>query len=311
MVSKHSKPGGFWKPIRFFNLIFILFFLIGCDRAGPRPEASSPVNDVPTTVALTAATLPSPTLAEAVSTATAPPTFTLTPTRTSTATPFSINSGKIPLPAIRVLSPGPMSKLVSPIILKSYIRPGYEGQIQVELLGEDGRLLARDLFRRETLLVEGAYVRLEIPFETRAAAEVGRLQISTKDEFGRPLALYSVHLLLLSVGENDFNRSDTEYPRAIFFYPKVGEEIYGGVLPIIAEIQAYNDNPIILELLDEEGKTLGLRTLHLAAGIREKFETTIEYKIDEQVAARLVIRQADENFDGRVYLHSQIVILNP
>ena len=312
MDSKKRKPDSLGGLVRFFNLIFILFFLIGCDRAGPRPEALTPVNSVPTIVALTAAALPSPTLVSPTSTSTATQTSTPVPTlpAISTSTPLPTGSGKIPFPAIRILSPGPMSKVISPIILKSYVYLGYKGQVQIDLLGEDGRLLARDIIKRELILTDGNYVSLEIPFETRAAAELGRLQISTKDEFGRPQDVKTVHLLLLSVGENDLNRGDT-YPRAIFFYPKEEEEFYGGILPVSGEFQAYNDRPIIVEIIDEEGKTLGLRTLYFEAGSREKFEITIPYTVEEQVSARLTIRQADEKFDGRVYLHSQIVILNP
>ena len=294
--------------------LIIIFFITGCDRAGTRPSTPPtpfPEGYIPTAVALTAAALPSPTLATPTPTSTATPTFTPSPIPSPTETRTPRVASEVPFPAIRVLSPGPMSKVISPIVLKSYIRPGADGQIQVELLGEDGRLLARDLFYRETVLVEGAYIKLEIPFETRAAAEVGRLQISTKDEFGRPLEIFSVRLLLLSVGRNDINRSDTAYPRAVFFSPEVEEEVYGGILPIIGNMQSYNDNSVIFELLDEDGKTLGLRTLTLTAGVRENFETTIMYKVREQVRARLIVRQADENFEGRVYLHSQIVILNP
>ena len=295
--------------LRKSSLVLIFLFLVGCSPAQASIPTPYPDGYLPTVVALTAAALPSPTLAPALPTPTATPTFTPTPLPTATL-PATASPNSAP-PPIRVLSPGPMSKVISPIVLKSYVRPGGDGQIQVELLGEDGTLLARDLFNRETVLVEGAYIRLEVPFETRAAAEIGRLQISTKDEFGRPQEVYSVHLLLLSVGKNDINRSDTTLPRAVFFYPEVEEEIYGGTLPIIGEMQAYNDNIVIFELLDEAGKTLGLRTLFLEAGSREGFETTIEYKVSEPVAARLVVRQADQGFGGRVYLHSQIVMLNP
>ena len=292
-------------------LIAALFFLTGCSRAGTPPPTPFPEGYLPTAVALTAAALPSPTLVIIPPTSTATPTFTPSPSPSPTATFPPTAAPKAPIPAIHVLSPGPMSKVISPITLKTYVQPGAKGQIQVELLGEDGRLLARDLFRRETILVEGAYIKMEIPFETRAAAELGRLQISTKDEFGRPLEVYSIHLLLLSVGRYDINRSDTEHPRSIFFFPESEQEFSGGTLPVIGEYQSYNDNSVILELLDEEGKVLGLRVLNLTAGERESFETSIEYKVKEQVSARLILRQSDDKFNGAVYLHSQIVILNP
>ncbi len=244
-----------------------------------------------------------------------PPTLTATPTLTPTLTPtvtLTPTPGPVaPLPAIRILSPGPMSKVISPIVLKSYVRPGARDQFQVELLGEDGRLLAREILRRESFLNEGAYINIDIPFETRAAAERGRLQISTQDEFGRPLETTSVHLLLLSVGTNDINIGDNEYARSSFFYPQPEDEVYGGTLPVIGEMQPFNDNPVILELVSEEGKTLGLRTINMIAGERDIFETTIPYDVEEATSARLTIRQADKGFTGVVYLHSQIVILNP
>lgn len=301
--------------IRKFTLTLAIFILTGCNRAGVLPPTPIPEDHLPTVVALTAAAIIRAMPTEAVPTSSTTPTTipsqTHTPLPAPTATHTPTPGPVAPSPAIQILSPGPMSKVISPIILKGYIRPGAKGFIQVDLLGEDGRLLTRVPIYRESILVEGAYVRLEIPFETRAAAEVGRLQISTKDEFGRPLETKSVHLLLLSLGENDINLGDSPYARSSIFYPSKKDIILGGTLPIIGEIQAFNDLPVILELLDEEGKTIGLRTLSLPEGSREIFETTITYKVKEQTSARLIIRQADKRFEGNVYLHSQEVNLNP
>ena len=312
MDYKVQKPDRSSRPVRFFNLIFILFFLLGCERSGASSPTPIPENYVLTVVAETMAALPSPTQAEALPTFTATPANTATPfPPTSTPTIIATAAPEIPRPAIQILSPGAISKTISPILLKSYVRPGANGIILIQLHGEDGRLLSHDLFPRESVLAEGAYISIEIPFETRAAAELGRIQISTKDDLGRPLETESVHLLLLSVGNNDINPGANESARAAFFYPTKKTEIFGGTLPIIGEMQAYNDNPVILELLDEEGKKLGTRTLSLTAGSREKFETTIQYDVDKQVEARLLIRQADEKFEGDVYIHSQIILINP
>ena len=294
---------------RILSLAITVIFLTGCNPSGSLPPTSVPDNYVLTVVALTVAALPSPTLADVLPTSTATPTFTSTPFPTATTTPTAAPIA--PRPAIQILSPGEMSKVISPIVVKSYVRPGAKGRVQVDLLGEDGRLLFRETFYRESISSKGSYLNIKISFETRAAAERGRLQISTKDEFGRPLETESVHLLLLSVGENEINIGSPAYARSVFFYPKSKNEGYGGILPVTGEIQAYNDNAVILELLAENGKTLGIRTLSLTAGSRENFKTTIQYRVEEQVEARLIIRQADENLEGRVYLHSQIVILNP
>ncbi len=296
-------------------ILVILFLLTGCSRSGLSAPTPIPADYLPTAVALTAESLASPIPAQPTATEAIPPTSTATLTQTPSPTPTATltpTAGPIaPLPAIRILSPGPMSKVVSPIVLKSYVRPGAREQFQVELLGEDGRLLAREILRREVYLNEGAYINIDIPFETRAAAERGRLQISTKDKFGRSLEITSVHILLLSVGANDINPGDNEYARSSFFYPQPEDDVYGGVLPVIGEIQPFNDSPVILELVNEEGKILGLRTINMIAGEHDIFETTIPYNVDEATSARLTIRQADKGYSGAVYLHSQIVILNP
>lgn len=204
-----------------------------------------------------------------------------------------------------------MSKVVSPIVLKAYVRPGADGNIRVELLGEDGRLLARNLFRKPTVNTEGAYVNLKIPFEVRAAAELGRLQIITEDEYGRPQDISTVHLLLLSVGDNELNAPDPPYARTVIYHPETETLIYGGTITINGEIQPYNENQIIIEVQDEEGKTLGNRVLSLDGVSRQSFSTTINYKVSEQTSARLIVRQADERISGLIYLFSQELVLSP
>jgi hypothetical protein len=270
-----------------------------------------PADYLPTAVALTAAALPSSTPAEASPTATLTPSptasVTPTPRPTATLTPRP----EVPNAAIRILSPGPMSKVISPIVLKGYIRPGANGKILVELLGEDGRLLARDLFRKVTINTEGAYVNIKIPFEVRAAAELGRLQIITKDEFGRLMEIRTTPLLLLSVGENEISAASPEYARTVIYQPDGQTPVYGGTLIVSGEMQPFNETPVIVELLDEEGKTLGLRVLSLNGLDRQSFSTTISYKVSQQTAARLLIRQADERIGGLVYLHSEAVLVNP
>ncbi len=181
----------------------------------------------------------------------------------------------------------------------------------LELLGEDGRLLYREVRRHQIYLTDGVYTNIKIPFETRAAAELGRLQVSTFDAFGRPIAINSVHLLLMSIGAEEINFTNTEYARASFYSPSDGSEVYGGTLYLSGEYQPFNDRPIRLELISEAGKILGARILNVEAGIRAPFETSIPYDVDEATPARLILRQADEKFEGTVFLHSELLVLYP
>ncbi|NOY97627.1 MAG: hypothetical protein GXP40_00270 [Chloroflexi bacterium] len=311
----------FRKPIHLLlPTIFLLALLTGCSslgmNSGPTPL---PEDYLPTAVALTAAsgaTSTASVLSGPFASAASPtPEATLTPSPSPTPdippTVTPTRAPEPPLEAIRILAPGPMSKVSSPIRLKAYIVPGADGQIRVELLGEDGRLLARNVLRKTSYLPEGAYVTLKIPFEVRAAAEIGRLQIITEDKFGRPQARAAVHLLLLSVGDDEISPPDAPYARCVLFDPLPDAPVFGGTLTIRGEMQPFNDTPVIVELLDESGKTLGLRVLTLDGGSRQPFATTLAYDVTGPTPARLIVRQADDRISGLIYLYSQEILLNP
>ena len=68
---------------------------------------------------------------------------------------------------------------------------------------------------------------------------------------------------------------------------------------------------MVLELLDPEDKTVGLRVLDFIGTDEQIFSTTIPYKVTEPTEARLVLRQEDDRLDGQVYIYSQLILLNP
>ena len=235
------------------------------------------------------------------------PTDTLTPTPTDTLTP----SPSAPIAQIRIQSPGPMSKVTSPMTLRMQIISGDSELVQIDLQGEDGRLLARKLHRVKSWL-GGFYVSLEIPFEVHTAAEVGRITISTKDGFGRVQAQLGMRVLLLSVGTDEITPEGEAGERAVFYAPPREDAVaLDGVLEVEGRFLPYNDNPVILELIDQEGKPVGLRVLDFIGTDEQLFTTTIPYKITEPTQARLVLRQDDDRLDGLIYLYSQEITLNP
>ncbi len=128
------------------------------------------------------------------------PTLSPTPRATLTATTIP---GHEPA-AIEISAPGPMSKVVSPITLRMNIVSGESGKIQIDLYGEDGRLLSRTLKSVRTSR-DGVDQSIKIPFEIRAEAEVGRITVSTQDKAGRIQSLNSVRVLLLSTGSSEIN----------------------------------------------------------------------------------------------------------
>jgi hypothetical protein len=203
-----------------------------------------------------------------------------------------------------------MSKVVSPIQVRASVIAGASQRVQIDLFGEDGRLLARAT-RKLLTTTEGALLSLKIPFETRAAAELGRITISTFDNEGRISALNSVRLLLLSAGVNEINPAGNPSEPVGVFAPPRGDSISGGVLNVRGDIWPFSLQPVIFELVDPTGKSIALRILTLDHMNPQLFETTLPYKVTEPVSARLVIRQDDDRMPGVFYIYTQEVHLNP
>jgi hypothetical protein len=234
------------------------------------------------------------------------PTLSPTPKATSTATTIPGHE----LATIQILSPGPMSKVVSPIILKMNIVSGESQKAQIDLFAEDGSLLARTV-KKVPLSGDGVFQQIKIPFEIRTAAEVARITITTTDKAGRIQALNSVRVLLLSSGDNEITPAGNPSEPVGVFSPSSKDTASGGVLSLRGDIWPFNLNPILMELVGPDGKSLGLRVLTLDQLNPQLFDTTIPYKVSEPTLARLTIRQNDDRMDGLFYVYSQEILLNP
>lgn len=287
----------------------------GCALTSGSPEPTPyPTDYLPTVIYQTAqainATLAAQTAGAATPTETATSTETsvpptLVPTETPTPAPG------VPLGAIRISAPGPMSKVVSPLEINMTVVTGSSNKAQVDLYGEDGRLLARQvLFVRS--LGSGEYVFLKLPFQIRAAAEVGILQVSTRDASGILVALNTVHILLLSSGASQIN------PAGNMIYERVALEnlppqakVAGGVLTVKGTYLPYNTEPLVLELLGQDGKSLMNRVLSVGSLDSLNINTTLPYKVDNSTSAYLIIRQQDDVLNSPVYLYSQGIDLGP
>jgi hypothetical protein len=299
--------------------LFLLASLLGLLAACATPTASPiptvyPPEYLPTVIALTA---------EAGNVLGTQVAFALTPTVLPSNTPRATlsptpqpTSTKTTIPghdqaAIQIFAPGPMSKVVSPITLRMNIVAGESEKVQIDLYGEDGRLLTRNVKRGVPPSGKGVPQQIKVPFEIRAAAEVGRLTVSTTDKEGRIQSLNSVRVLLLSSGVNEINPPGNPSEPVGVFSPLEEEPVAGGVLNLRGDVWPFNLNPVILELVGPDGRSMGLRILNMDQLNPQLFETTIPYKVSEPTLARLTIRQDDDRIDGMFYVFSQEVLLNP
>lgn len=286
--------------------------LAACAFPGAQPVSTPfPADYFPTVVVMTAQAAMATSLAgtpSATLTDTPVPTETPippTPTPTDTLTP----SPSARTAQIQIQSPGPMSKVTSPFHLRMQMVAGESRLVQFDLQGEDGRVLYSKL---ERVPNNGdVYFSFKIPFEIRAAAEVGRLTVSTKDGQGRLQSLATQRLLLLSVGADEITPSGDLLERVVLYAPKAKDAPAGGVLYVEGRFFPLNDQLVYLELIDAQGKTVGLRELDFIGADEQVFSTTVPYKVSEPTQARLVLRQADDRMAGLAYLYSMEITLNP
>jgi hypothetical protein len=298
----------------FQKFVFLASFaglLAGCAlpsaSAAPTPY---PAEYLPTVIYLTAESI-NATKAAGI-------TPTISPTDTPTPIPVTPSPTVAPtlgpgfqLSAIQINKPGPMSKIASPLELSVIAYPGKSNKVQFDLYGEDGRLLGRTIqFAPPHPL--GDYLFVKIPFEIRAAAELGLIQVSTKDNLGNIQSLVSLRVLLISNGDSIINPAgNAVYERVALNDLPDGSVVSGGVLSLHGEFLPYNTQQVVFELISSDNKSLGLRVMNFPGLDMQNFSTTIPYKVDSPTQARLFIRQADDLLSSPAYVYSEMLTLNP
>ncbi len=262
----------------------------------PTPGSSPTPSRTPTRTAF-----PTRTFAPSAS-----PTITDTPEPTATPTP--------PAPDNWLVRPGPLSKVVSPIKTELYALTGDRGMVNIELIGEDGRIITRHPlgYDRDGRAI---YVLPEIPFQINTVSEFARLQVHTEDAYGRTTALFSVELILLSVGREDITPPAFNQDPYLIRSPRSDESISGGKFTVEGRAHPVNESPVLVELIVESGKVIAHSEVNVpppAAGqTHTPFQVDMTYQVTQKTPALLVIRQEGSRIPGTVELTSRPVILLP
>lgn len=310
---------------RFVLTCFLLVALAACVPAETTLIAPSATVDLPT-VTLTATLTP---MLEAPTSAPSPeepfpsPTPELIPTGpTAVSLPTLANptmqASLVPPPeaqsaAIQLYWPGPMSQVTSPVHFYGYAVPGYHDKGLMELFGEDGTLLESETLQLFTDY-QWAFFSWSMPFIARGAGELGRLSLSTRDQYGRLTALQSVHLILLPAGLEIINPPGSLTERCVIESPLAGKRVSGGTVSVSGEMQPYNNQPLVIELVGRDGSSLGSQLVPILPGQEGtyiEFRVDILYSVSTFTPVLLTVRQADERITGTMYLYSQEINLNP
>ena len=289
---------------------FVLL-LTGCALPGTAAAPTPfPADYLPTVIYQTAQSINATISAGVTPTAllTITPTgLPLTPRPSPTLTP----APGVPLAAIQISGPGPMSRIVSPVNVHAMVLVDEGDKVETALYNESGQVISRPALLRFSQ--PGTFpISVKMPFEIRAAGETGTVQMSIKDSHGLLLSLISLHVLLMSDGNTQITPAgNTIYERAVIYGLPPESSVSGGTLALKGRYLPVNNKPVIAELISNDGKGLGLRVLDLPGKDWQEFETTIPYKVSAATPARLFIHQDDDVLQGQAYVYSQAVTLDP
>ena len=240
------------------------------------------------------------------------PTRTRTPTPTPTITPTPLP----PFAVLRIDRPGRMSKVVSPLKTELGVTPGADGKVHLDLIGEDGRYIFRQVLSYGNYQGKSIGITPEITFDIDAVSELARLVVTIYDEFGRVRHLTSTDIILLSIGENEMVPTSGQREAYIVRSPKAGDVITGGVVHLTGLARPVNDSPLIFELIDETGKVVGEKLISVEPPSGDlshtPFTVDIPYNVSEPTPVRLTMHQeSTSRIPGPVELASLELILAP
>ena len=229
------------------------------------------------------------------------------PVKTAILTPTPTT----PNAAIQILAPGPASKVVSPIHLGAYLKPGANGKIRVDLLGEDGRLLGRKIVVYAPNLA--AHMLTDLDFEIPGAAEAGRLVISIEDPQGRTMALASVDILLMSMGEADINPPGDLLEDIIIQEPSKSTFIQGGKVVVSGLARMQSNEPLLVEMIAADGGHIGpvrLVNVPISGGSGyAPFTAEVPYSVTQPTWVRLIVYENPGRIPGTSHLSSIEILL--
>ena len=289
----------------------------GTPLASATPVIFSPTETIsqPTETLLPAAEdIPVPSVTPTLGVLT--PIVVVQPTLGFTVTPEGTpEEGKYPAALLRVEKPGEMSRLTSPFVVIGSVLPGYKGIVSLQLFGENGRVISDQLLELQE--IDSGWVSLAstIQFESLSAGEEGLLVLTTRDYYGRRMAQTGVPVLLLQIGESEYEVPQFTKQPVILELPVAGGFARKGNLHIEGLIHLYNSNPVVVELITQTGGISASKAIVVNSSSDAEYvpiKVDVPYTVSKRTPVRLTIRQPSEISSSiDVFLYSQLIFLDP
>jgi len=222
---------------------------------------------------------------------------------------------KYPTSQLIILNPGSESRIISPLQITAFALPGYQGKVTLQLWGEDARLMGEQLVRLGT---ETKWITFEskIPFEITSTGESAVLTLTTYDSSSRRVAVNSVPIILLQVGDAVIESNAFSKQAFVVTAPKSDSIVSGGTLHITGYAHPYSSAPLIVELIKANGAIVASKQVALKAlkadEMYTNFSVDLPYSVSEKTPVRLTLVQGNDQAPlVNLALCSQLITLNP
>lgn len=245
-----------------------------------------------------------------------PSTISTEPVVTDNSTP----TPGIPEAAIQIVRPGPMSKIVSSLNLVGYVNTVPNGHMRIELWLEpltDGgqpRLLQRELQNFIADPTPRINISREYEIEISRVSEFAQLRLSTFDADNRMVALASVDLLLLSVGDKEINPSGDLREPFVILEPGENKLIQGGTVLVSGLVHSSSNQVLTVGMTAPDGRLVGIRQVGITPASDLSyvpFSVDVPYNVSEPTRVRIAVYENSGRIPGITRLSSIEVLVSP
>jgi len=291
---------------RFMVVCFLIVSLAACTAGGPPPEQPGQVQAGETNP-------PDEGAAESPAESLPTPTF---------------EQGSFSEEQILIAAPGPNSRVVSPFVVEGIAVAPFEALLGVWLTNENGIILAEAYPQVQAQMGQTGPFRQELAFHGIEQETIGRLTVfSASPRDGGLVHVSSVIIRLLPGGESQIGEPvGGPQEKIMISSPANGETVSGSRLNVSGLSEYFFESNLGLMLCGEGGfggphLICGDAGSVLAegnaiinspdVGIGGEFEGVLQYTVDKQVNARLVVF-ATSPMDGSIeHLSSVEITLTP
>ena len=328
------------KRCRFAPTLFLILLLAaGCSGLpGGSLPTLIPEDKIPTVIELTAQALidqglvtPPPTSTIDPDAATSTPAITETPVAISPSPTPTLNivldtpqpvkvPNPIPQAEIQIISPGRLSRILSPFKLHLYLVPprndrGEDMVYQISLYNENGGLINRESITRTPEEIGNPHLILDLDFNISGQAESARLEITSVDPYDRVTAMETTDVILLTEGKEEIKTILNLDADMIVQQPVRSTLIQGDKLIVQGLTRIAPGDELHVECLNRDGGKIGSGVITVdeedLGGGYHSFEGEIPFQVGYSSWIRVQIIAKDGKFSGTQALSSIEVLVSP